>query len=121
MFHGLTFAKAIQVAQETKEAARVAKETIYGQASACKPVYKVEQPKGKANRSKASTYKAKDTPEGKLDCPLSKGSCGRCGKKNHSGKGCSHIDDVSHYCQKKGHLQSVCMSKRKQDTGVRYL
>ena len=27
----LTFAKAIQIAQETKEAGRVAKETVYGQ------------------------------------------------------------------------------------------
>ena len=26
-----------------------------------------------------------------------------------------------HYCQNKGHLQSVRISKRKQDTGVRYL
>ena len=61
----LAFAKAIQSAQETEETAWVNKETLYGQTS--KPVYKVEQPKGKTNLPKACTYKAKDTPQGKLD------------------------------------------------------
>ena len=30
----------------------------------------------------------------------------------------AHINDVFHSCQKTGHLQSVCMPKTKQDTGV---
>ena len=60
----LTFVKACQVVQET-EAARVAKETVYGTTS--KPVYKVGQPKSKANPPRAPIPKAKDTPQGKLD------------------------------------------------------
>ena len=111
----LTFAKVIQVhvAQETAKAARVAKETVYGQTS--KPVYKVGQPKSKANPPKASTPKAKDTSQGKLDQPFFKGSCGKCGKKNHTGKDCPHtcIKDVCHYLLKKVHLQLLCMSKRR--------
>ena len=43
----LTFTKAIQVAQESEEAARVAKESVQGPVS--KPVYKVGQPKSKAS------------------------------------------------------------------------
>ena len=39
--------------------------------------------------------------------------------KNHTSKDCLH--DVCHYCQKNGHLQSVLLSERKQDTGVRCL
>ena len=55
----LTFTEALQVLQEIEEAVRVANDTVYGQAS--NPVYKVEQPKGKANPPRASTHKAKDT------------------------------------------------------------
>ena len=79
----LTFTKSLQVTQETEEAARVAKEMVYGPTS--KPVYEVQQPKGKANPPRVSTYKAKDTPHEKRDRPFSKGSCGRCGKKNNNG------------------------------------
>ena len=84
----LTFSNAIQMAQETEESARVAKERVYGLTS--NPVYKVEQPKGKANPPRFSRYmcKAKDKPQGKQDQPFSKGSCGRYGKKNHTGKDC---------------------------------
>ena len=66
----LTFVEAIQVVQETEEAATVAKETVYGQTS--KPVYKVKQPKGKSNLLRASTYmyKAKDTSQRKRDQPF---------------------------------------------------
>ena len=115
----LTFAKAIQIALETEEAAKVAKETVYGQTS--KSVYKVEQPKNRTSPPKTPASKAKDTPQGKQDQPLLKGACGRCGRKDHTGKNCPHINDICHYCQKKGHLQSVCMSKRKRDSGVRCL
>ena len=82
----LTLVKAYQIAQETEEAAKVAKEMVYGTTS--KPVYKVGQPKSKANPPRAPIPKAKDTPQGKLDHPLSKGSCGRCGKRNHAIKDC---------------------------------
>ena len=84
-----TFARAIQVALEITEAARVAKERVYGQTS--KPVYKVGQPKKRATPTTTPTSKAKDTPKGKQYQLLSKGSCGRCGKIDHIGKNCPPI------------------------------
>ena len=75
----LAFVRTIQIVQETKEAAGVAKETVYVKTS--KPVHKAEQPKAKANPPRASTYKAKDAPQGNRDQPFSKGSCGRCVRK----------------------------------------
>ena len=102
--------KAYQIAQETEEAAKVAKEMVYGTTS--KPVYKVEQAKSKANPPRAHIPKAKDTPQGKLDQPFSKGSCGKCGKKNHASKNCPHITDVCHYCEKRDTCtQFACLNE----------
>ena len=56
----LRFGKAFQVAQETEEAARLAKEMVYGTTS--KPVYKVGQAKSKANPPRALIPKVKNTP-----------------------------------------------------------
>ena len=56
------------MAQETEEAARVAKETVYGTLS--KPIYKVGQPKSKTNPPRAHIPRAKDTPQGKLGQPF---------------------------------------------------
>ena len=61
-----TFLKAYQVAQEKEEAARVVKETVYGTTTS-KPVYKVRQPKSKANLPRVLVPKAKDTTQGKVD------------------------------------------------------
>ena len=44
----------MEVAHETEEAARVAKETVYGQISRPVLVYKVEQSKSKTNPPRAS-------------------------------------------------------------------
>ena len=85
----LTFAEVMQVARETEEFARVAKEMVYG--GAFRPSYKVGQPRNKANPHKGPTPKAKDTPEGKVDQSLSKGSCCTCGKKNHTDKNCNRL------------------------------
>ena len=65
--------------QETEEAAKMAKETVYQQTSNL--VYKVGQPKSKANTPKASTPKAKDTPQENLDRPFSKGSVAGVGRR----------------------------------------
>ena len=39
----------------------------------------------------------------------------------HTGKNFPHINDVFHYFHNKENLQSVCMSKEKQKTGVKCL
>ena len=63
---------------------------MYGTTTS-KPVHKVGQPKSKASPPRALMTKAKDTPQGKLDQPISKVAGGRCGKKTHTDRDCPHI------------------------------
>ena len=93
----LMFLKAYQVAQEVEEAGGVAKETVYGATS--KPVHKVGQPKSRPIH--LELYAQGQGTPGKLDQPISKVACGRCGKKTHTGKDCPHINDVCHYCKRR--------------------
>ena len=75
----LTFAKAVAVAQETEDAARVAKETVH------RPKHtKVHHiAKKKPHRADSNTHKAtqKENKDNKL-FSFPKGTCGRCGTKN---------------------------------------
>ena len=48
---------------------------------------------------------------------FAKGVCPRCGKTEHLSKDCRHIKSTCHFCQKMGHLQSVCLKKKKEDGG----
>ena len=93
----LTFAKAIQVAIETEDAAKVAKETIYG--SKGRPVNKVSKDQGQ--RSKQVSSKP---PEMK---------CYRCGK-NHKATDCPYKEAKCNFCDIKGHLEAVCRKKQNQ-------
>ena len=108
----LTFAKAVEVAQEIEEAAKVAKETVHGSLdtpSTTTPVLRVED-------------KRKPPPEAKgpvkhrgqaLAQLLRKGACMRCGRKNHLSKECRFIEAICRFCQKKGHLEAVCLKKQR--------
>lgn len=82
----LTFARAIETAQEIEEAAKVAKETV------CMPatVHPVKQTKQKP--------------------------CYRCGKQSHTATECRHKDTECDYCSKKGHLEKVCLKKKRDST-----
>ena len=95
----LTFAKAIAVAMETEEAAKVAKETVYG--SKTNDIHLVQTSKSDLSRESAT---GRDFP---------KGMCPRCGKTDHKAADCPSRDAVCHYCQKTGHLQSVCLQKKR--------
>ena len=80
----LTFAKAIAVANETEDAARVAKETVYG--SRDMEVHKINSWKHRQPSSKIS--EKTNTTSGRYHFP--KGTCGRCGSTSHKGKDCPH-------------------------------
>ena len=110
----LTFAKAIAVAVETEDAAKVAKETVYGSSS--KQVVAVNKVQDKSPRTppsggESSRSKAALHSRHKTDFP--KGTCPRCGKTDHGARDCPFKESICNYCQKIGHLQSVCLQKRK--------
>ena len=102
----LTFAKAICIATEIEEAAKVAKETVYG--TKPKPVLKIQ---GKQNLQKKTT-------QGDAANAISTVTCLRCGKKGHKSTDCRHKDTTCRYCKKTGHLESVCFKKKRDSDKV---
>lgn len=94
----LTFAKAIAVAHETEDAARVAKETVYGSPNT--GIHHVAKKKSKAD-SKSTRMTQKESKERKFFF-FPKGTCGRCGTTNHTGSECPHINTTCNYCKKRG-------------------
>ena len=100
----LTFTKAVQTAIEIEDAAKVAKETVYG--SKTKPVNKVRQ------NNKQGTAKKQKKPV-KEDI-----KCYRCGKA-HKATDCPFKEAKCHYCDIKGHIEAVCKKKLKQNQSVK--
>ena len=80
----LTFSKAVEVAQEKEEAAKVAKETVHGsiELPLTTPVFKVGDKK-----KPPSSVPKQSTKQSRQSIPsLPKGACLRCGKTNHAAK-----------------------------------
>ena len=114
----LTFAKAISTAVETEDAARVAKETVYG----AKHTSIQQTPVHKIQATKKMTSPVNLKPgfkfgSQKKDFP--KGTCPRCGKTDHASKDCPHMNSICHFCQKLGHIESACLQKRRGSQPVK--
>ena len=111
----LTFAKAISTAVETEDAARVAKETVYGAKQTS--VHKIQAnkkpyPANPNPSSKFGSHRKRDFP---------KGTCPRCGKTEHASKDCPFKTSTCHFCQKLGHIESACLQKRKGTQPVKII
>jgi len=104
----LTFAQAIQIAMETEDAARVAKETVFGTKSEL--LHKVGRSPKLPGKSTS-----KDAEKHKMSV------CYQCGKKGHLSEDCRFKNVVCNFCNRKGHLQSVCRKKKQLESEVKYV
>lgn len=107
----LTFAKAVSVATETEDAARVAKDTVYGDKEKNSDVYKISNRKHRASSSNTAKTSQKDSKHSSY--PFPKGTCARCGQTSHGSKDCPEINTTCTYCLKKGHIESACLQKKR--------
>ena len=98
----LNFAKAIQIAIETEDAAKVAKETVYG--TKPQPVHKIKQ---KQKRGQQQSQKQTSSITNNA------GKCYRCGR-SHNAAECNFKDAKCNFCHKVGHLEAVCRTKKYQ-------
>ena len=96
----LIFTKAIAIAVETDEAAKVAKGTMYGSKPSPSPVNQIWPP-GRQNRGR----------KGGSDFPY--GICPHYEKNEHKAAECPFIDAVCYFCNKTGYLEMVCLKKKK--------
>jgi transposase InsO family protein len=99
----LDFAKAIAIAIQTEEAAKVAKETVYANRPSPSPSA-ILQVKGKKRRP--SRGNRRDRPAGSRECKC-------CGKTDHIAGDCKYKDASCHYCKKSGHIQPACYQRRR--------
>ena len=101
----LTFVKAIEVAIETEDAAKVAKETVHGQSS----TYEINRVQSKR--------KARSSP---AKFQSSTGECIRCGRRGHSPKDCRFKNSTCNYCDKIGHLEFACLKKKRDSKNLKH-
>ena len=90
----------------TEDAAQVAKETIDGsKQQSSKPIHAVTK---KHNKAKVSPNPAQQSEQN------FSGTCMICGNVNHKSNECRYKDSTCNYCRKKGNLERVCLSKKRQ-------
>ena len=97
------------VAVETEEAAKVAKETMYG--SKPSSSHQIQTPKNQKHQGQKGL-----TPR-----DFHKGTCPWCGRNYHKAAECPHKDSMCNFCHKTGHLQSVCLQKKRNQQQVKII
>ena len=100
----LTFNKAIQIAQETEEAARIAKETVYGKQPRLNKVL---------NQQKSFTPATQPPRRQEATKPLQKKQCYRCDRIGHLPDNCRFKSATCNFCSKIGHIEPACIKKKK--------
>ena len=93
----LTFSRAVEIAVETEDAAKVAKETVYG-----------SKPTQSVHKVSADKFSKKNASNSIKDSGRPKVKCFRCGKTNHVAPDCRFKDAVCNFCKITGHLEKVC-------------
>lgn len=106
----LSFTKAIEIATDIEDAAKCAKETVYGEETS--KVSKIRK-FPTANNADARTKSKKSTDRQKPKQDFPHGTCGRCGSSAHSGKDCKFRTAECRFCKKTGHIERVCLQKKK--------
>jgi hypothetical protein len=97
----LDFTRAIRIAVETEEAAKVAKQTVHGNKPT--PVNKMRP----QSLTKKAHQPQKQEPTGKTG-----GTCYRCGKQDHLATNCRYKNKTCNHCGLKGHLEIACRKKQ---------
>ena len=107
----LTFSRAIQLASEVEDAAKVAKETVYGD-PAQQRVCKVQHSSSK-NQTKNDPRKKKPSVTTSFGRTQFK-RCYSCGNDNHTREQCRFRQSECNFCHQKGHIEKVCFKKKKE-------
>ena len=94
----LTFTRAIKVATETEDAAKVAKETVYGSNS--QQVHKVKS--FQQGSKKATNHQVDEQTKRKRY---------QCGKSSHLTLDCRFKTSTCNFCKIQGHLEVICCKK----------
>ena len=100
----LTFARAVEIATETEEAAKVAKETAVGPSKSpiSLPINKLAQ--------QQSEFKSSAPRQNKSQTEST--ACRSCGKSTHERKNCRFKGAECKFCGKNGHIEAVCFKKK---------
>ena len=106
----LSFSRAIEIATQIEDAAKCAKETVYGTSTGSSQVKKIKKPNAPARPTEHAHQTFRPKHKIRQDFPV--GTCGRCGGP-HGGKDCKFKKAVCRFCQKTGHIEKVCLQKRK--------
>ena len=106
----LTFTRTIQLASEVEDAAKVAKETVYGHPST-KQINKIHLEHKHGDKKPPSQQKVHSKP---ADIRKEAVKCYRCGKAGHKAPACKFKNEVCLFCKRTGHLQVVCQQKQRR-------
>ena len=68
-------------------------------------------------KGKHSQGKTKDNKETKKASQTKAKECYRCGAQNHIANRYKFIKSTCHYCHKEGHLQKMCLKKKRDHEG----